>query len=198
MQKKERLIVASNNQHKLREIAEIFTDFEVLSQKQAGFDVDVEETGETFVENAQLKARAACKALGCSVLADDSGLCVDALGGAPGVYSARYCGHHGSDAENRATLLKNLQGKTDRKAYFNCSMVMAFPDGTELVADGQTHGYILGKEDGDGGFGYDPLFFSDDLQKSFGVATADEKNAVSHRFRALQAMRTLWENLKKQ
>ena len=197
MQKKERLIVASNNQHKLREIAEIFTDFEVLSQKQAGFDVDVEETGETFIENAQLKARAACKALGCAVLADDSGLCVDALGGAPGVYSARYCGHHGSDAENRAVLLKNLQGKADRKAYFNSAIVMVFPDGTELIAEGQTHGYILEKEDGEGGFGYDPLFFSDDLQKSFGVATAEEKNGVSHRFRALQAMRSLWEKSKK-
>ena len=197
MQKKERLIVASNNQHKLREIAEIFTDFEVLSQKQAGFDVDVEETGETFIENAQLKARAACKALGCAVLADDSGLCVDALGGAPGVYSARYCGYHGSDAENRAVLLKNLQGKADRKAYFNSAIVMVFSDGTELVAEGQTHGYILKKEDGEGGFGYDPLFFSNDLQKSFGVATAEEKNGVSHRFRALQAMRSLWEKSKK-
>lgn len=198
MQKKERLIVASNNQHKLREIREIFTDFEVLSQAQAGFDVDVEETGETFIENARLKARAACKALGCVVLADDSGLCVESLGGAPGVYSARYCGHHGSDEENRAVLLKNLQGKTDRRAYFNSAIVMAFPDGTELVAEGQTHGYILDKEDGEGGFGYDPLFFSDDLQKSFGVATAEEKNGVSHRFRALQAMRALWEKSKKQ
>ena len=198
MEKKERLIVASNNKHKLREIAEIFPDFEVISQAQAGFNEDVEETGETFIENARLKARAACKALGCAVLADDSGLCVDALDGAPGVYSARYCGYHGSDEENRAVLLKNLQGKTDRRAYFNSAIVMAFPDGTELVAEGQTHGRILEKEDGDGGFGYDALFFSDDLQKSFGVASADEKNGVSHRFRALQAMRALWENTKKQ
>lgn len=197
MQQKERLVVASNNQHKLREIAEIFTDFEVVSQKQAGLDIDVEETGKTFVENAQLKARAACEALHCAVLADDSGLCVDALGGAPGVYSARYCGYHGSDAENRAVLLRNMQGKTDRKAYFISAMVISFPDGIELVAEGKTHGYILEKEEGDGGFGYDPLFFSEDLQKSFGVATAEEKNGVSHRFRALQAMRTLWENAKR-
>jgi XTP/dITP diphosphohydrolase len=169
----------------------------VLSQAQAGFDEDVEEAGETFIENAQLKASAACRALGCAVLAADSGLCVETLGGAPGVYSARYCGHHGSDKENRAVLLKNLLDKTDRRAYFNSAIVMAFPDGTELVAEGQTHGYILEKEDGEGGFGYDPLFFSDDLQKSFGVATADEKNGVSHRFRALQAMRVLWEQSKK-
>ena len=94
-QKKERLVVATGNMHKLREIAEIFTDFEVVSQKEMGFNEDVEETGVTFMENALIKARAACKALGCMVLADDSGLCVDALNGAPGVYSTRYCGHHG-------------------------------------------------------------------------------------------------------
>ena len=193
MQKKKRLVIASNNQHKLREIAEIFTDFEVISQKEAGFAVDVEETGETFAENALLKARAASKALGCITLADDSGLCVEALGGAPGVYSARYCGHHGSDAENRATLLKNMQGKTDRRAYFNSAIVLVYPDGKELIAEGKTYGRILEKEDGDGGFGYDPLFFSDDLQKSFGRATAEEKNAVSHRFRALQALLELWK-----
>ena len=110
---KQRLVVASNNAHKLREIAEIFTEFEVVSQKQAGFDIEVEETGATFAENALLKARAAAKALGCVALADDSGLCVDALGGAPGVYSARYCGHHGSDEENRQTLLKNMQSQHD-------------------------------------------------------------------------------------
>jgi XTP/dITP diphosphohydrolase len=193
MQKKERLVVASNNQHKLREIAEIFTDFEVISQKEAGFDVDVEETGETFAENALLKARAASKALGCVTLADDSGLCVEALGGAPGVYSARYCGHHGSDAENRATLLKNMQGETNRRAYFNSSIVLVHPDGREWIAEGKTYGYILEKEDGDGGFGYDPLFYSDDLKKSFGKATPEEKNTVSHRFRALQALLEIWK-----
>lgn len=193
MQKKERLVIASNNQHKLREIAEIFTSFEVISQREAGFDVDVEETGETFAENALLKARAASKALGCMTLADDSGLCVEALDGAPGVYSARYCGHHGSDEENRATLLKNMQGKTNRRAYFNSAIVLVYPDGKELIAEGKTYGRILEKEDGDGGFGYDPLFFSDDLQKSFGRATAEEKNAVSHRFRALQALLALWK-----
>lgn len=197
MQKKERLVVASGNAHKLREIAEIFTEFEVVSQKQMGFDEDVEETGETFIENALIKARAACKALGCVTLADDSGLCVDALGGAPGVYSARYCGYHGADAENRAVLLKNMQGKTDRRAYFNSAIALVYPDGKELIAEGRTYGRILEKEDGTGGFGYDPLFFSDDLQKSFGQATAEEKNAVSHRFRALQEMLELWKKAEK-
>ena len=189
---KPRLVVASGNAHKLREIAEIFTQFEVVSQKQMGFDEDVEETGTTFAENALIKARAACKALGYMVLADDSGLCVDALNGEPGVFSARYCGHHGSDEENRKTLLKNMQGITDRKAYFTSAIALVYPDGRELLAEGSTYGAILEKEDGEGGFGYDPLFYSDDLQKSFGKATAEEKNAVSHRFRALQNMLKIW------
>lgn len=197
MSTQRRLVVASGNAHKIREIAEIFTEFEVVSQKEAGFDEDVEETGKTFAENALIKARAACKALGCITLADDSGLCVEALDGAPGIYSARYCGRHGADAENRAVLLKNMQGKTDRRAYFNSALALVYPDGRELIAEGQTYGEILKKEDGTGGFGYDPLFFSDDLQKSFGKATAEEKNSVSHRFRALQKMRELWERTEK-
>ena len=191
--KKMRLVVASGNAHKLHEIAEIFTDFEVVSQKEMGFDGDVEETGETFVENALIKARAACQALGCMALADDSGLCVDALGGAPGVYSARYCGHHGSDAENRAVLLKNLQGVKDRSAHFTSAIALVYPNGRELTAEGYTYGKILEEEVGEGGFGYDCLFFSDDLQKTFGVASSEEKNGVSHRFRALQAMLKKWK-----
>ena len=191
IQKKERLIVASNNQHKLREIAEIFTDFEVVSQKEMGFDGDVEETGETFAENALIKARAACEALGVMALADDSGLCVDALNGAPGVYSARYCGYHGSDAENRAVLLKNMQGVENRSAHFTSAIALVYPDGKELVAHGRTYGKILFEEDGDGGFGYDCIFFSDDLKKSFGQASAEEKNAVSHRFRGLMELKKL-------
>lgn len=189
--KKMRLVVASGNKNKLREIAEIFTDFEVVSQKEMGFDEDVEETGKTFAENALIKARAASKALGMVALADDSGICVDALGGAPGVYSARYCGHHGSDKENRDLLLKNLEGVENRSAYFQSAIALVYPDGRELLAEGRTNGVILTEEVGEGGFGYDCIFFSDDLQKSFGVASAEEKNAVSHRFRALQAMRGL-------
>ena len=123
------------------------------------------------------------------MLADDSGLCVEALGGAPGVYSARYCGWHADDKSNRALLLKNMSGKTERSAYFCCSVALVYPDGRELCAEGKTHGVILETEQGEGGFGYDPLFFSDDLQKSFGVATAEEKNGVSHRYRALCALR---------
>ena len=188
MQKK-KLVVATGNAHKLREIAQIFPEYEVISQKQAGFFEEVEETGATFIDNALIKARAACKALGLPVLADDSGLCVDALGGAPGVYSARYCGHHGDDKGNRMLLLAHMRGKTDRTAYFCCAIAIVAPDGQEWTAEGRTMGRILTEEEGDGGFGYDPIFCSDDLQKSFGVATAEEKNAVSHRYRALMAIR---------
>lgn len=187
-----RLVVASGNKNKLREIAEIFTDFEVCSQKQMGFDEDIEETGSTFAENALIKARAACAALGCMALADDSGLCVDELNGEPGVFSARYCGYHGSDEENRALLLKNMENIENRKAHFTCALAMVYPDGRELVVEGHTYGEILREEVGNGGFGYDCLFKSDDLGKSFGVATAEEKNRVSHRFRALQAMLKAW------
>ncbi len=191
VRQKKRIVVATGNAHKLREIAEIFTEYEVVSQKQMGFDEDVKETGTTFAENALIKARAASKALGCIAIADDSGLCVDALGGAPGVYSARYCGSHGNDAENRALLLKNMQGIADRRAHFTSAMAVVYPDGTEYVVEGHTYGNILTKEIGDGGFGYDSLFESEDLKKSFGIATAEEKNSVSHRFRALQQLREL-------
>ena len=185
MQKKSKLVVATGNTHKLREIAEIFTEFEVVSQKAMGFDEDVEETGTTFAENALIKARSASKALGCIALADDSGLCVDALDGAPGVFSARYCGWHGDDKANRDLLLKNLEGVENRKAYFESAVALVYPDGREIVAKGRVYGKILPEEVGENGFGYDCLFFSDDLKKSFGVASAEEKNGVSHRYRAL-------------
>ena len=186
---KEKLVVATGNKNKLKEIAEIFVEFDVVSQKEMGFDVDVEETGVTFAENALIKARAAAQALGCMALADDSGICVDALGGAPGVYSARYCGEHGDDQANRDLLLKNMQGVENRKAHFACAIAVVYPDGKEIVVEGYTYGTILYEETGSGGFGYDCLFESEDLRKSFGVATSEEKNAVSHRGRALEKLR---------
>ena len=186
---KEKLVVATGNAHKLREISQIFTEYEVISQKQAGFDEDVEETGTTFEENALIKARAASKALGVIALADDSGICVNALNGAPGVYSARYCGRHGDDKANRDLLIENLDGAKDRTAYFESAIALVYPDGKEIVAHGRTFGKILFEEDGDGGFGYDCIFFSDDLGKSFGRASAEEKNAVSHRFRGLMELK---------
>ena len=185
-----KIVVASGNKAKLREIAEIFKGYAIVSMQQAGFSSEIEETGATFEENAIIKARAVCDALGIPALADDSGLCVEYLGGAPGVYSARFCGRHGDDAANNALLLQKLQGieTAKRGAYFESCVALCFPDGKTITASGRTYGRILEREDGEGGFGYDPLFFSDELQKSFGAASAEEKNAVSHRGKALNAL----------
>ena len=187
-EEKKRLVVATGNVNKLREIAEIFPHYEVISAKQAGFEGEVEETGETFAENSRLKAEAVARALGCIALADDSGLCAEALGGAPGVYSARYAGGHGDDRANRLLLLKNMEGERNRRAYFQSAIALVYPDGKCLIAEGRTYGNILYEEPGENGFGYDCVFESEDLGKSFGVASAEEKNAVSHRFRALQKL----------
>lgn len=181
-----RIVAATGNAHKLKEIRAVLADFEILSQAEAGFHGDAEETGETFLENALIKARAVCEATGLPALADDSGLCVNALGGAPGVYSARYSG--GGSAENRALLLKNLEGKTDRSAHFACAVALVFPDGKTVTAHGKTYGVILTEERGGNGFGYDSLFYSADLGKTFAEAEEEEKNGVSHRGRALREL----------
>ena len=180
------LVVASGNKGKLDEIKFILGDkYKVVSMAEAGFVGDVEETGVTFYENALLKAKTVSLALSKDVLADDSGLMVDALDGAPGVYSARYAGEHGNDALNRKVLLENLKDKNDRKARFASSVVLYTVDGDVISGYGETEGEILREEVGSNGFGYDSLFLSYDLNKSFGVATKEEKNKVSHRYRAL-------------
>lgn len=184
-----KLVAATSNPHKLVEIREILSGHEIVSARDAGFTDDVEETGTTFLENARIKAQAVAKATGMPAIADDSGLCVRALGGAPGVFSARYSG--GGDRENRALLLKNLEGAADRSARFVCAIALVFPDGRELTAEGESHGVILGEERGENGFGYDPLFYSLDLKKSFAEATDAEKNRVSHRGRALRKLEAL-------
>ena len=181
-----KLIVASGNKGKLKEIKAILGDiYQVIPMAEAGFTAEVEETGKTFYENALIKATAVSTALNCDALADDSGICVTALNGAPGVYSARYSGEHGNDKENNNLLLKNLEGATDRSAKFVSSIVLVTKTGEVFSGYGETHGTILFSEEGVNGFGYDPLFYSLDLQKSFGVATDEEKNKVSHRYRAL-------------
>lgn len=185
------IVVASGNRGKLREIAAIFGGFEIVSMREAGFSGEIEENGSTFEENACIKARAVSQALGCMALADDSGLCVDALGGAPGVYSARYSG--GDSKDNISLLLKNLQkaeesGDRDRTAHFSCAVALVFPDGREITAEGRTYGYITKEELGTSGFGYDPVFFSTELGKTFAQASEEEKNSVSHRARALRAL----------
>ena len=181
-----KVVAATTNAHKLKEIREILTGFTVLSAREAGFASEVEETGSTFLENALLKARAVARETGYPALADDSGLCVKALGGAPGIFSARYSG--GDDQQNRLLLLENMKGIQERGAHFACAVALVFPDGREYFAEGKTFGSILYEERGTGGFGYDSLFLSDDLKKSFGEACEEEKNAVSHRGRALHAL----------
>ncbi|MBR0365710.1 MAG: XTP/dITP diphosphatase [Clostridia bacterium] len=185
-----KIIAATNNENKVREICEIFTPlgFEVVSQSNAGIDVEVEETGNTFEKNALIKARAVAMVTDDCVIADDSGLCVDALGGRPGVMSARYAGPDATDADRIEKLLGELKGETDRSAKFMCSIAFIYPDGRELVAAGEVKGHILDEPRGENGFGYDPVFFSDELSKTFAEATNEEKNSVSHRGRALAAM----------
>lgn len=195
--KAETLVVATGNKHKLQEIQAIFKDVRVVSAREAGHLGDPEETGATFEENAIIKARAAAEALNLPALADDSGLCVAALGGAPGIYSARYAGGHGDDKKNREKLLAELGDEKNRAAYFRSAAALCFPQsmgGKTVTATGDTHGRILTREEGENGFGYDCLFYSDDLCKSFGVASAEEKNAVSHRFRALTALKEKLES----
>ena len=194
-----KLAIATNNQHKLQEIRAILGDSfeELLSLKDLGIDVDVEETGSTLEENALIKARAILSLSGIATLADDTGLMVDALNGAPGVYSARYAGEEHDDAKNRALLLKNLDGIKDRFAHFATVIALCYPDGKTLTASGRVNGEILLSERGTEGFGYDSLFFSTELGKTFAEATQAEKNSVSHRGRALRAMLELVKSQEK-
>lgn len=185
-----RIVVATNNANKVREITKIFTPlgFEVVSQHDAGIDIDVEETGRTFERNALLKARAVAMLCDDCVMADDSGLCVEALDGRPGVYSARYAGEGASDAQKIEKLLGELKDKENRRAKFVTAMAFIFPNGTEIVTKGEVRGRILDKPMGENGFGYDPVFYCPELGKTFAEADDDEKNSVSHRWRALNAL----------
>ena len=184
-----RIIAATKNAGKIKEIQQILSeyDIEVISQKDADIDVDIDETGNTFEENALIKARAVAMLCDDAVLADDSGLCVSALDGRPGIYSARYGGDV-SYPEKMQMLLDELADKADRSAKFECVMAIVFPDGTEITAHGECPGLIMDSPSGDGGFGFDPLFYSTELKKGFSECTEDEKNQVSHRGRALCAL----------
>ncbi len=188
-----KFVLASSNAGKIKEFKEEFKNDEILSLKDVGFDEEIEETGKTFYENAKIKALAVHNFLKkqgkeYSVIADDSGLCVNALNGEPGVYSARYGGDHNKDASIKK-LLKNLEGKADRSAYYECCLVQINPDGSELSAVGRVDGHILKEERGTAGFMYDALFYVDELGKTYGQTTMEEKNSTSHRGRAIQALK---------
>ena len=190
-------VLASHNAHKLAEIRAILADEfdKVLSLKDVGVEVDIDETGTTFEQNAYIKAKAISDLLpGYAVVADDSGLCVPCLNGEPGVYSARYAGEVCDDHANNRLLLHNLHEREktlprDRNAYFVSAVVLLFPDGRYISGEGRVDGTILDEYRGNGGFGYDPLFLCTELNKTFAEATAGEKNSVSHRARALAALK---------
>ena len=188
-----KLIIASNNEHKIREIREILGGKfeEVLSMKEAGINVNVVENGKTFLENARKKAMEIADALpkgGYAVLADDSGLAVDALNGEPGVYSARFAGEGHDDKANNDKLLKLMDGVPykDRGCEFICAMVLARSGANMIEVEGRYRGVLMTEPVGDNGFGYDPLFFSEDYGKTFAQLTQEQKNAISHRKRALE------------
>lgn len=190
-----KLVLASQNQNKLREMTAILSQLgvEVCLQSELGLRVDVEETGSTFEENSLLKARAVMEVSGLPAIADDSGLCVDALGGAPGVYSARYGGEGLDDTGRYRLLLENMRGMA-RGAKFVSVITCAFPNGDVLTARGECPGTIAFAPMGESGFGYDPVFFIPGLKKTFAQLTPEEKNAISHRGKALEAFRAELEN----
>ena len=190
-----KVVLASKNKHKLVEISQITEKFgfELVLQSQLGIDMDVEETGTTFEENSLIKAEAVMKATGLPALADDSGIAVDALNGEPGVYSARYAGGP-DDADNTRKVLENMKDvpKEERSAHFVSVIACVFPDGRELVARGECPGTMLFEYRGNGGFGYDPLFLYEPMDKTFAEMNAEEKNAVSHRARAMEKFAKLF------
>lgn len=186
-----RLIIASNNPGKLREIEQMLTPLGIKTLPQSAFGVpDCPEPHVTFIENCIAKARHAAAHTGLPALADDSGLCVDALGGAPGVYSARYAGEPRSDARNNQKLIAALKGEVNRRAHYYCVLVcVRHPDDPQpLIAEGVWHGEIIDTPRGSGGFGYDPHFLLPKLGRTAAQLAAEEKNAISHRGQALRAL----------
>lgn len=183
----QKLIIATHNKGKFNEFKKMFGDkYEVCSLPYNGYDEEVEETGTTYFENALLKARAVFEATGELCIADDSGLSVTALNGEPGLYSARYGGEQTPQKVKNQMIIDRLSGFADRSAKFVCTLVMYGKEGIVATGNGEVLGEILFGEEGEGGFGYDPIFYCNELKKSFGVASEEEKNSVSHRSRAIR------------
>ena len=185
-----KLIIASNNQHKVTEIRAILGGLfdEIVSQKEAGIVHETVEDGTTFLANAEKKAREIAALSGCCALADDSGLSVDALGGAPGIYSARFCGRHGDDTANNRLLLERMRDVRDRGAHYTCAVVLATPDGRTVSAEDYLYGEIAREVRGTNGFGYDPLFYLPERGCTAAELPPEIKNGISHRSRALRAL----------
>ena len=193
------LLAATGNEHKLRELQEMFRDYYTLApMSAAGFYGPIDENASTFAGNAAIKAEAVCRATGLPAIGDDSGLSVDALDGEPGVLSARYAGEHGNDEANNDLLLSRMEGKEDRKAHFSCALALKIPGRETLIAEGCCPGVILKKRQGTGGFGYDPLFLYEPMNKTYAEMNAQEKNEISHRARAAEKMRRIMEQLEQE
>ena len=194
---RKKIIAATKNRGKLEEIAQLLSNlpYDVISMTEAGITDDIDETGATFEENALIKARAVWRVTGETVIADDSGLEVDHLGGAPGVYSARYAGEGATDADRNKKLLSALTGVTadKRSARFVCSIALIFPDGRELVVRGTCEGYIADGPAGNNGFGYDPLFYVPEFGLTIAQMDAGLKNGISHRGNALRKILDILE-----
>ena len=185
MENKKIIVLASGNKGKIKEISEMLPQYTVKGYKEFGLDFEIEETGETYYENAFIKAKTVSEKLNLPALADDSGLSVEVLGGAPGVYSARYAGD-GDDEHNNDKLLSVLNGKKNRKAKFICCMVYYVDKNTHFTVTGETEGEILYKREGKNGFGYDPIFLLEASDKTMAELSEDEKNEISHRGKALK------------
>ena len=185
-----KLILATNNAHKVTEMKAILAPFfdGILSMREAGIEHETIEDGETFMENAVKKAKELAELSGCCAVADDSGLCVDALGGAPGIYSARFSGAHGDDAANRRVLLEKLDGVENRAAHFTCAIALAWPDGRLLCSEDYLYGEIAYEERGENGFGYDSLFLLPERGLRTAEISPEEKNSISHRGKALRGL----------
>ena len=182
-----KLIIASNNAHKLTEIKAILGGIfdEIVSMREAGIEHETVEDSSTFMENAEKKAREIAELSGCCAIADDSGICVNALDGAPGIFSAGFCGRHGDDAANNRLLLEKLQGAEDRGAHYTCAIALVRPDGSCVLAEGYMHGVIAQEGAWENGFGYDPLFFLPEYGLTAAQISPEEKNRISHRAQAL-------------
>ena len=194
-----RLLLASSNEGKLREIREIMKGYEILSLKDMNIDVDVEENGHSFEENALIKAREICKISGLATIADDSGLCVDYLDGAPGIYTARFAGDNKDNEANIQKLLTLMDGveREKRGAAFVAAAAVCFPDGCEEVVRGECRGIIETEKHGNGGFGYDPVFFTESFGRTFGELSDDEKNSISHRKSAFEKLKQKLDKMTK-
>ena len=186
-----KFVLATQNQKKKKELAAILAALgvEIVTEEELGVCIEVEETGETFYDNSLLKAKAVMEATGLPAIADDSGLCVDAMNGGPGVYSARFGGEGLDDRGRYMLLLEMLRGQSDRKAHFHCTVTCAFPNGDVITADGECPGTIAYAPMGEDGFGYNPVFFVPEYRKTFAQMTAEERAAISHRGKALRAFK---------